>query len=355
MGKFLRLIFEIVGNFFCRYDVLYVVEDADWVVKSEGLNYQKYMHRHGIRLRISITHLGARNRVVHFGAVSTLVNNHGVKDLHPSNRIILTWYHVPENDPRMNYLKSLAGRVSFLHTSCEISKKVFVKSGFPDSKIVIIPIPIDLEVFDFNKINKEHGRRKYDLPSDKFIIGSFQKDGDGWGEGMNPKHVKGPDLFCDAIENLPENNRLHVLLSGPSRGYVKTRLKKAGVSFTHIFLKDPSDVVELYSVIDAYVISSRVEGGPKALVESWALKVPLISTSVGMCADYGVNGVNIFMADECSGASISKAINRVLSNPKSPTVFQVIENAYKTVQDLSYAKCSLQWLNLYKNEMSKSS
>lgn len=352
-GKFVRLILNIAGNFICRYDVLYVVEDADWVVKSEGVNYKKYLGRKGVKLRLSITHRGARKKVVHFGAVSTLINSDGIKNAHPSNKLILTWYHVPEDDKRINYLKSLSEQISFLHTSCQISKKIFLDHKFPDSKLKVIPIPIDLEVYDVIRFNKEATKKKYQLPLDKIIIGSFQKDGDGWGEGMNPKYVKGPDLFCDAIESIEQKKQVHILLSGPSRGYVKSRLQKSGISFTHIYLKDPSAVVELYSALDAYIISSRVEGGPKALVESWAMRIPLVSTSVGMCADYGVDGVNMYLSKECSSASIVAAVHNLLPKLGSPEVLRVVESASERVRDLSYERCSDEWLKLYKSLIDK--
>ncbi len=348
-----RVLYHILMNYIVDYDVLYVIEDADWVVKSEGMNYQKYMKRNGIRLRLSITPIGARDKTIHFGSVSTWINDNGAKKIHSSNKIVLTWYHVPENDKRINYLKNLVPQISYLHTSCEISKKIFLSYEFPESKIIIVPIPVDLEVFDIDKFDKQFTRQKYQLPTDKFIIGSFQKDGNGWGEGMTPKLVKGPDLLCDALDLLEKKDQIHLLLSGPARGYVKSRLDKSGISFTHVYLKDPSDVVELYSAIDAYVISSRVEGGPKALMESWAMKVPLISTNVGMCADYGIDDVNLYFSKDHSGASISKELRQAISDLKSSSAKQMVENGFNAVKNLSYDKCSKDWLKLYKNLMTK--
>ena len=62
------------------------------------------------------------------------------------------------------------------------------------------------------------------------VIGSFQKDGSGWKEGLIPKMVKGPDIFLRAIEilnnSIPE---LFVLLTGSARGYVRHGLEKMKV------------------------------------------------------------------------------------------------------------------------------
>ena len=33
------------------------------------------------------------------------------------------------------------------------------------------------------------------LPTSAFVVGSFQKDGVGWGEGLEPKLIKGPDVL----------------------------------------------------------------------------------------------------------------------------------------------------------------
>ena len=42
-------------------------------------------------------------------------------------------------------------------------------------------------------------RAELGLPADAFVVGSFQKDGVGWGEGDEPKAIKGPDVLLDAL------------------------------------------------------------------------------------------------------------------------------------------------------------
>ena len=39
------------------------------------------------------------------------------------------------------------------------------------------------------------------------MVGSFQKDGEGWEEGLTPKHIKGPDVFVEVVKRL---NREHL-------------------------------------------------------------------------------------------------------------------------------------------------
>ena len=120
------------------------------------------------------------------------------------------------------------------------------------------------------------------LPHDMFIVGSFQRDTEG--STNAPKLEKGPDLFCDYLESLNRHD-LHVLLGGWRRGYVIDRLKHAGISFTY-FEKASIDIVrKMYNACDLYIVASRYEGGPQAIYEAAAMKVPIISTNVGTASD----------------------------------------------------------------------
>ena len=108
------------------------------------------------------------------------------------------------------------------------------------------------------------------------VIGSFQKDGKGWGEGNEPKLIKGPD----------------VLLTGPARGYVKTGLESLKIPCKHLYLQDYREIGKYYQALDAYLVTSREEGGPKGVLESMASGIPLISTRVGQAQDLVKQGIN---------------------------------------------------------------
>jgi len=120
------------------------------------------------------------------------------------------------------------------------------------------------------------------LPTDKFIVGSFQRDTEGL-TGL-PKLEKGPDLFCDYLESLRRPD-LHVLLGGWRREYVMHRLKGADIPFTFIEKASNEMLRKMYNACDLYVVASRYEGGPQAIYEAAAMKVPIVSTDMGTAAD----------------------------------------------------------------------
>src|SRR4029453_9306139 len=100
------------------------------------------------------------------------------------------------------------------------------------------------------------------LATTAFVAGSFQKDGVGWGEGLEPKLVKGPDVLLAAVERLREAvPHRPVRLTGPARGYVRQGLDDLGVPYRHVSARSRDELAQAYHALDVYLVSSRQEGG----------------------------------------------------------------------------------------------
>jgi len=137
-------------------------------------------------------------------------------------------------------------------------------------------------------------RRKYSLPVDSFLVGSFQRDTEGF-DLRSPKLEKGPDLFADFVEKLFKEGKdygdtkvnpreVHVVLAGWRRQYVISRLKEIGVSYTYFERPNQSVLKDLYQTLDLYPVTSRDEGGPQSLIECGLLKIPVVSRDVGIAS-----------------------------------------------------------------------
>ncbi len=282
--------------------VYYIVEPIEWVTNWEGRYISKniqILYNRPIKIlktsRMRISRI--KNQIIHFGSRGTYLP-YNYNYVSKENNIILTWYHGVDKD--LNYIKLLpeiSRDLAVLHTSCTITKKNLIKWGASEEKIKIIPIGVDIDLFKRADVySKEKIRKKLGIPDNAICIGSFQKDGEGWGEGDFPKFVKGPDIFCEVVDKLKEKYPIFILLSGPARGYVKKRLYSSGIPFRHVYLKNYLNMARLYRALDLYIVSSRAEGGPKALLESFASGVPLASTDVGMVHDIAKNGYNAMVS-----------------------------------------------------------
>lgn len=140
---------------------------------------------------------------------------------------------------------------------------------------------------DFNKIR------------DKFLIGSFQRDSLG-GDLSKPKWQKDPDLLIDICETLPKD-KFVLVLAGPRRHYLIHKCREKNIPY--IFIGDESfinekkdDIFEnnlsdekinlLYNLIDLYLVTSKSEGGPKAVMEAALSETLIFSTDVGLAPDF---------------------------------------------------------------------
>ena len=70
---------------------------------------------------------------------------------------------------------------------------------------------------------------------------------------------------------------------------------------------------ELYNCLDLYIVSSREEGGPKAIVESMASGVPIVSTNVGMAKDFIIDKYNGGLVDNFEPESIAQKSIEILN------------------------------------------
>jgi glycosyltransferase involved in cell wall biosynthesis len=331
---------DSILNLVRRQDVFYVVEPANWVIKQIGITIAKNMTV--LRSKIVLTPQGIYNKTIHFGSINTFLGDNSLRLPHSSNRIIVTWFHVVPGDPRIKLIPEAIKHVAVWHTACQSTKQELSNKGVPEDKIVVIPLGVNLDKFYRPSDSQKHTlRKKFGIKQGKIVIGSFQKDGNGWGKGLEPKLIKGPDIFCDAVEELALKFDIFVLLTGPARGYVTNRLKSKGIPFYHAFVKDAENVAQFYQALDLYLVTSRVEGGPQAVLESLATGVPLVTTRVGLAPDVVKDNYNGMLCDVGATADIVKKSIELLENPSKKE--QMILNGLVTIQQYDWRQITLQY------------
>jgi glycosyltransferase involved in cell wall biosynthesis len=75
---------------------------------------------------------------------------------------------------------------------------------------------------------------------------------------------------------------LFIVLTGWRRTYIINKLNELKINYVYHELVDTTVLNELYNCLDLYLVSSRVEGGPRAILEASVSKTPIISTNVGI-------------------------------------------------------------------------
>ena len=333
----IKLLLSFLSNILSKNRLYYVVDNAKWSIRHDGIMITNNLTK--IKSSVTLTHLGIRNSIVHYGSIGSFISRNKIKPAHSSNRIIVTWFHVVQNDERLRMIPKADKYVNLWHTSCYSMKDKMISMGIPDNKIVVIPLGVDTNIF---KLDKQSGIK--DLPTDSIVIGSFQKDGNGWEDGDSPKLIKGPDIFCEAVKRLSERYNIFVLLTGPSRGYVKNRLDKMKIQYRHDYLENVNSLVNYYNSIDLYIITSREEGGPKALLESFACGVPLVSTKVGMAPELIDHNENGYLVDLEDVEGLYSYACKILDSKEISNQFT--SNGVKTVQNYDWKDISEEYSKL---------
>ena len=292
----------------------YLVSGANWSVKHDGECLMALLPN--VSGEITHSEKGLQSGLLHFGGIADAIFEGEIR--WPEKPLIcgLTWFHILENDKRLKLVKNIDNRLSFWHSSCRSTIDKLIKHGANPQKCHVIPLGVDTQVFKpAHQEQKLALRKELNIPPDARVIGSFQKDGIGWKDGQKPKLEKGPDLFCETLERLATEQPVFALLTGPARGYVISRLKKANIPYLHLgYLDHANDVAKYFQALDLYLISSRIEGGPKSALEAPASGIPLVTTPVGMVSDILAHEESAMIARQFDANELANLCSRVLTD-----------------------------------------
>jgi glycosyltransferase involved in cell wall biosynthesis len=323
-------------------------EGADWVLAYESRQLKKLATGLGVRVGHDGWVNGISNQSIFHESQFTLL-------LHPferhGNRLAFAYFHgrpgtpgFPEFDQCYETLSRRHEEIDRIQVTNRSMEEVVLGTGVAAEKVHRIPIGIDVEAFRRRTAEaRTSARSQLGLPESAFVVGSFQKDGVGWGDGLEPKLIKGPDCLLAVAERLRDRiPELWFLLTGPSRGYVKAGLERAGIPYRHVFLPSVESVAEAYDAIDVCVVASREEGGPKAVLESMAVGVPLVTTRVGQAADLVEHGSNGWMVDAEDVDGLVDGAAYVAEAP-SAELDAVLQAGLATAHDNSYPSLRPRW------------
>jgi glycosyltransferase involved in cell wall biosynthesis len=202
-----------------------------------------------------------------------------------NKKIIQSIYHIENTSPEGREVKNIIENDKFIDGYHVISKKTKeVLQNFTKKTIFYLPLWVNQDIW-YNKSNKNELRTNFGFTGSDYLVGSFQRDTEG-SDLRSPKLVKGPDIFIEIVKNLyKKNNKLRVVLTGKRRDYVISELKKNNIPYKYFEMTNFSMMNDLYNILDLYLITSRLEGGPQALVECGQTRTPVISTDVGIARE----------------------------------------------------------------------
>jgi len=335
------------------YSLLSIHSDlSGWVLDEETVELQRVAERLGIDARLNYGLSVHAEQCSHYTSQFVLRNR---RYFETSNRVSIDYFHGLPGTAEVftevyGGLRRHHAAITRVRVSHSRMEQAVLESGIDPGKVHRIPIGIHLDSFAIQtQASQQEARRKLKLPESAVVIGSFQKDGVGWGDGREPKLIKGPDVFLRAVELLkPRIPELYVLLSGPSRGYVKEGLERLGVPYRHVYPRRYEEIGRLFQALDLYLVTSRDEGGPKAILESMASGIPLVTTRVGQAMDLVRHGENGWVVDVEDTEGLVHWAEYAISARNQPAVRDVLQRGRATAEANAYEAQGKQWQEFFR-------
>ena len=335
---------RVLSNHWSPYSRLILAGDgAGWSLDWDIRELNQIATRLGIKTQGRIWKNASSPQALYFASAQTISNSANWINL--PHRIGFSYPRgVPINpqvepDPVFLSLCKHHKHIQRVQVSHSAMREFVLESGIDPGKVFQIPIGVNLSFFRFRDVKLRRSQKlELGIPASAFVIGSFQKDGNGWDKGMEPKLVKGPDVLIQTLAKLKESiPELFVLLVGPARGFVIAGLEQQNIPYLYIPQQPYDKVSLLYQVLDLYLVTSRQEGGPKAVLESMASGVPLITTRVGQAMDIVNHGQNGWMVDTEDIDGLAHWARYVYQNQGSG-LENILQQARVTAEANTYTK-----------------
>ena len=219
-------------------------------------------------------------------------------------------------------------------------KKFLSDNGIHEDKLFWNPSYIDETIFKRLNYQKRDIAKFFSIDfnkiKDKFLIGSFQRDSLG-SNLSKPKWEKNPDFLIEIVKDL-DKDIFVLLLAGPRRHYIINKCIEFGIPYIFVgneeMIRRNVDDVQmnvlssekvnlLYNLIDLYIVTSKAEGEPRAVMEAALTKTGILSTDVGIAKD--------FLNAYCIGRRKDEFLKKVEELSKN-------ENRLRDIIDKNYAK-----------------
>jgi glycosyltransferase involved in cell wall biosynthesis len=175
-----------------------------------------------------------------------------------------------------------------------------------------IPVTVVPHGVDANALRRVPSQRpSFGMPSDSFVVGFVGSKTSNFDEGR-----KGLDVLHDILAAAPARiPSLHISFLGLGWEEEVQQLRSQGISANYVGFIPESQLAAFYSSIDAYLLTSRVEGGPCTVLEAMACQTPVVATRVGLVPEVIVDGLTGFSAPIGDAPALLSQLCELASSP----------------------------------------
>jgi glycosyltransferase involved in cell wall biosynthesis len=188
-----------------------------------------------------------------------------------------------------------------------VANDTFRRDGVDRNKIVCIYNGLNLSRFNLPANTRELMRSKLGLSQSDFA----------WVKVANLVDYKGHIDLIQAFAGFSKSFSARLFLVGRDRGAqsgIELMVSKLGIADRIVFLGDRSDVPEILSAMDGYVMASHTEGFSNAILEAMAARIPIVATNVGGNAEALQDGELGILVEPHNHIALARAMQQIMDN-----------------------------------------
>ncbi|MBU1118700.1 FkbM family methyltransferase [Patescibacteria group bacterium] len=234
--------------------------------------------------------------------------------------------------------------VSMYTSDNQATISTFKKLGVSEEKLQLLPNAIDpFETYNPATIDRENERKKIGVKENEiavFFIGRLSEE-------------KNPDVFLKIARQVvakKKNVKFFVVGDGNMKKEIMRMIKRIG-SANITYLGYRSDIPNLLTAADIFVLPSRIEGFPSSMLEAMATENCVIASDVGAVGDVIEDGKTGFVVNK---KDYRRFVERILQLVDSrETIVNMGRKAREVVvQNYTTEKLANNYRKLYSNEES---
>jgi glycosyltransferase involved in cell wall biosynthesis len=185
-------------------------------------------------------------------------------------------------------------------------------------------------------LSRQEARVQLGIPADEFTV--------GWVGRISRE--KGPDVFLDSLRYLNDLRvRFSVVGEGSESATLRARAAAEGVADRVHWHGSVHDAARYFRAFDAFVLSSRTEGTPIALLEAMAAGIPVVATAVGGVPDMVSSREALLVPPEAPDL-LAESIRSVWERPEQAHC-RAVAAAQRLDQDFGFDSWVRGYVQLY--------
>lgn len=210
---------------------------------------------------------------------------------------------------RRRFLLTVIARLGchFTAVTDVIAGRLMSECGVPRSQVSVIANGVDLSSY-VPQVSPQEARRLLGLPIEPFTVGTVAR----------LEEVKGVDVLVKALSYLDGNvGPVQVIITGD--GSQRSELERLSLSapknVTVRFLGARSDVPRILDALDVFVLPSRSEGMPNALLQAMAMGRACVASAVGGNTSLLAKADTGVLVPPDDPAALASAVARLCASP----------------------------------------